>query len=95
MVAQPPVIDGIFKSVSKFFETIYEKCWKEPASIRGSLWAALWWVRVIAGVVLLQPIVASGHLLTALVLIGAHVALQKINSKPVRLGRPLPYRRRR
>lgn len=90
------MIQPILRTLTGIFGYLFEEAWAKPASIRGHLWAALWWLRTI-GAFVIVVLMAGHHLgLIALVMAAAgQLGLHVLGLKPVRLGRKLPYGRRR
>jgi hypothetical protein len=75
--------------VSGICRFLWRKCWQEPEQAKGAIWTVAFWVFVACFVLL-----ASRQLLAALLMVAAFLVM-RWRSKPKRLGRPLPYRRRR
>ncbi|NOT32987.1 MAG: hypothetical protein HOP12_02330 [Candidatus Eisenbacteria bacterium] len=81
------------KSVLKW---LYLKTWKEPKDIRGVGWTILFWLTLLNGIVCSSYLCRTRE--GAIALLGFFACsawLDHLNSKPKRLGRELPYRRRR
>jgi uncharacterized membrane protein SpoIIM required for sporulation len=73
---------------------LFKKCWTEPAQVRGWAWTLAFWVFVLCFVALLQVIPHEYFALPWLILASGAV-MNWQNRRPKKLGRELPYRRRR
>lgn len=76
--------------VGRAFGWLFEKCWTEPVSIKGWLWTLALYVALGCGVAIVQAGQVAPLALGLLALL-----VMNWQSKPKKLGRPLPYRRRR
>ena len=75
---------------------LYDKLWRTPASIRGVPWTAALWTYLLCGFYLTDVLVQSGKpVLLPLILLTLASFVMRWQSRPKKLGRPLPYKRRR
>ena len=88
------ILNQTFRMVSRMLGWLFEKCWTEPVNSRGPVWTTALWIFIACGVALLQ-VVPKTHYLVALIFALAWLVMRWENRKPKKLGRPLPYRRRR
>lgn len=79
----------------KLARWLYLNLWKKPKDIRGVAWTVCFYLALMLGFIFWTKVSQRGLLLDGLLWAGAWWLFQYLNSKPRRLGRPLPYRRRR
>jgi hypothetical protein len=91
------VIATVFRLLWKLLGFLYLKLWKEPKDIRGPVWTTALWVYLLCGLYLVDVLYESHKPVTVPLLCatGAWWVMSWQNGKPKKLGRPLPYRRRR
>ena len=70
---------------------LFQKLWAEPVAIKGWVWTVALFVAVGMGAVIVQ----ARQLGPLVLLLVALWVMNWQDSKPKKLGRPLPYRRRR
>src|SRR6185436_2681387 len=92
--AMKQLFDSAIRFVLGVLRFIHEKCWTEPERSRGATWTVAFWLCVMC-VVRLCSLMPRTAWPSALVLIACLLVLRWENAKPKKLGRPLPYRRRR
>lgn len=73
---------------------LFQKLWAEPVNSRGALWTACLWIFIACGLVLLR-VIPPTHYLVALIFAVCWLVMRWENRRPKKLGKPLPYRRRR
>ncbi len=87
------ILNQTFRMVTGMLTWLFEKCWTEPVNSRGPVWTTAFWIFIACAVSLVRVIPRS-QLLTVLLFTGAWLVM-RWQSKPKKLGRDLPYRRRR
>jgi len=79
--------------VKRIMHWLVQKAWTEPAAIKGVTWTICFWVLVVLGFSATATLFSVGKGIYVPIM-GVALVLMKIQ-KPKKLGRPLPYRRRR
>lgn len=75
---------------------LHQRLWAEPKDIKGTVWTLTFYCYVLLGLAVGSIVCRTPggvFLLIAFSLVS--MLLQHLNNKPTKLGRELPYRRRR
>ena len=90
------VFSGIMKALASVFRVLYRELWKKPKDIRGLGWTLTFYAHVLLGFAIATIVCEKpGGWQLVLAYIVVTALLNHLNGRPVRLGRPLPYGRRR
>ena len=84
------LINSGFRFVTGLIRIVLDKLWSEPLQIKGAAFTVALYVCIVCAVV----IAVAGQIIP-LLLGGMAFFVMQLKSKPKKLGRPLPYRRKR
>lgn len=84
------LLNQTFRMVSRILGWLFEKGWAEPVAIKGWIWTVALYLAIGCA----AAIARAGQVAPLALGLGA-LWVMKRESRPKRLGRELPYRRRR